>query len=147
MRKIFVVGMAAVWLFSFAVMAQAPLGIDASINKSSGSLTVKVDHPVNDRQHKYISRIEITVDSSAPINIDLFFQKSSVVEQTINISDLEKARKITITAYSKGGGNLKKEFDVPELLAKSAPLQNETAVSAPESVTAAAVPGSETVEK
>jgi len=116
-------------VFLFPVMAQAPLDIEASIDKPSGSLTVKVEHPVSDRQHHYISRIEITVDDLPPIGIDLFFQKEPVVEQTIKISDLEKAKKIAITAYVKGGGTLTKDFDVKELLGPEAGQENATAAT------------------
>jgi hypothetical protein len=136
-KKLFIAS-AGTLFFLLQALAQAPLSIEASIEKSSGSLTIKVDHPVSDRQHRYIYRIEITVDDSAPVGIDLFFQKEPVVEQTINISDLEKAKKITITAYAKGGGTLTKDFDVKELLGPESGQENATAAN---------VPTSEAVEK
>jgi hypothetical protein len=116
MKNRFIVLLFVLLLFPLVVSAHDPSGLDLAIDPANNLLTVKVDHPVSDGPTHYIRRIEVVVDNQTPVGVDIFFQKANIVEYSMNISDIAKAKTIKITAYSGQGGSLEKEFNVKETL-------------------------------
>ena len=96
------------------VYAHRPTDIEITPDFKSNSLKVEVTHPAYDRHKHYVDKVSITVDDEKPIIKYFFFQTGNKRIFTVQIPDLNKAKKIVVNARCKHGGSLKKEFNMSD---------------------------------
>ena len=102
------------FLLCFSAYAHRPTDIEIIPDFENSSLRIEITHPVSNPRKRYVNNVKITVDDKEPIVKYFFFQTGDKKVFTIQIPDLDKAKKIVIKARCKHGGNLNKEFDMED---------------------------------
>jgi len=103
-----------IFIFCGAVYAHSPTDIEITPDFKNNNLKIEITHPVSNPRKRYINKVGIAVDDKEPIVKYFFFQIGDKKVFTIQIPDLDKAKKIIIKARCKHGGNLEKEFNMDD---------------------------------